>query len=204
MSDTEEMDPHELHQFGLELQKLIEHNERVATARLHTIPTITDDKITGVPSESVPLQSVPSGSVPSYNATGSYSKCYMILIHLLLLCCIVGVGYLLIRQSDHGSCTCFNSQQVGDNDTLISNLSGIWKESSGKHWRITMIGSFYSLDGLDFGANNWKAAGVFNNESKALTTWWENGEEGESIIVTIYDADTLHLSNGDVFRRVKN
>eukprot|EP01084_Bolivina_argentea_P286490 491455_1 len=90
-----------------------------------------------------------------------------------------------------------------DKSSDIPNLSGVWTEKSGKHWRIIMIGNFYSLDGLDFGANNRKATGTFNEERKALTTWWENGKQGSTLIVTIYDSDTLQISNGDVFRRAK-
>ena len=93
------------------------------------------------------------------------------------------------------------SSELNDCNKQIPNLSGIWTEKSGKHWRIIMIGNFYSLDGLDFGSNIRKAAGAFNDEWKALTTWWENGKEGATLIATIYDADTIQLSNGDVFRR---
>jgi len=84
----------------------------------------------------------------------------------------------------------------------ILDLSGVWTEKSGKHWRITMFGSFYTLDGLDFGRNR-KATGVFDKPGKASTTWWEDGKKGATLDVSIKDSDTLKLSNGDIFTREK-
>ena len=96
------------------------------------------------------------------------------------------------------------SLQVSNQSVSLPNLSGIWQENSGKLWRITTSENFYSLDGLDFGTRRRKAAGIFifNDEWKASTTWWENGSKGETLIVTLFDEDTLQLTNGDTLRRI--
>ena len=87
-------------------------------------------------------------------------------------------------------------------DESLVNLSGVWVDKNDHNWKIIMIGNFYSIEGLDFGPASRKATGVFNDEGKALTQWWENGVGANTLIVTIYDENTLQLSNGDVFRKI--